>query len=70
MVSKELLEKFKKLYLDKYNIILNDEEATKMATDLVNLMEILLKPLPKSVIGESTKEKRRQDETISTFTSE
>jgi hypothetical protein len=44
MISKEILKKFKNLYFKKYKVKLTDEETTKMATDLVNLMRILLKP--------------------------
>jgi len=44
MVSKEILEKFKNLYFEKFNIKLSDEETTKMANDLVSLMEVLVKP--------------------------
>ncbi len=47
MVSKEMLEKFKALYLKKYNVALTNEAATKMANDLLNLMKILVKPDPK-----------------------
>jgi hypothetical protein len=47
MVSKEQLDKFKSLYQRKYNTSLTDEEATKMTTDLLNLMRVLIKPLPK-----------------------
>lgn len=43
-MEKELREKFKKLYRDKFNIDLTDEEATEMSADLINLMSILLKP--------------------------
>ena len=46
MISTELLDKFKKLYEEKYNIILNEEEALKMATDFLNLMKILMRPDP------------------------
>ncbi len=59
MISKELLGKFKKLYQDQFNITLSDEEATEAAMDLVNLMKILLKPLPKS----NTTEERTVNET-------
>ncbi len=45
MISKEHLDKFKSLYLRKYNTSLTDEEVTKMATDLLNLVKILIKPL-------------------------
>jgi hypothetical protein len=69
MVSKELLEKFKKLYQEKYNVTLNDEEATQMATDLVNLMQILLKPLPPQVTDKSKQIERRENETFSTYSS-
>ena len=41
MISKELLDKFKKLYLQQFEITLSDEDATKMTTDLVNLIKIL-----------------------------
>lgn len=61
MISNEILEKFKNLYLKKYNVSLTNEEATRMATDLVNLVRILLKP---DNTIDDTKE-RRQDETIS-----
>lgn len=44
MIKPELLDKFKKLYKDKYNIILSDEEATDLATRLINLMKILIAP--------------------------
>lgn len=49
MISKELLEKFKKLYLEKYGIKLTDEQATKDATDFLNLMRILVKPDPNEI---------------------
>ena len=39
-----MLDKFKALYLKKYNVTLTNEEATEMANGLVNLMEILVKP--------------------------
>jgi len=44
MISKEHLEKFKRLYKDKYNITLTDEETTELATHFLNLMEILIRP--------------------------
>lgn len=67
MVSKESLEKFKMLYQAKYNISLTDEEATQMATDLVNLMQVLLKPDPTE--SELQKAERRQDENFPQQTS-
>ncbi|MDD2224756.1 MAG: hypothetical protein PHP97_01160 [Candidatus Shapirobacteria bacterium] len=48
MISKEYLDKFKKLYKDKYNITLSDEETTELATHFINLMEILIKPKSKT----------------------
>lgn len=47
MATKEFLEKFKRLHEEKYNVILNDEEATELATHFINLMKILIKPKPK-----------------------
>ena len=46
MINEEMLGKFKKLHFENYGIKLSDEEATKMATDFLNLMKILVKPLP------------------------
>ena len=66
MVSAEMLEKFKKLYLEKYNISLTNEEATQMANDLVNLMSLLLKPPRKKTVLEQNSNERRQDETLTT----
>ncbi len=53
MVSKEQLDKFKSLYQRKYKTSLTDEEATKMTTDLLNLMRVLIKPLPKQSSNET-----------------
>lgn len=65
MISKEYLDKFKKLYKDKYEITLSDEEATELATHFLNLMEILIRPKPKTNTVEpkvirSSESKRRQ----------
>ncbi len=51
MISKELLAKFKKLYKDKYDIVLSDEETTELATHFLNLMEVLIKPKMKRAIS-------------------
>lgn len=58
-----MLDKFKLLYLKKYNIRLNNEEATEMANGLFNLMEILLKPSPKKENCETVNE-RDEDEAL------
>jgi len=47
MISKEYLDKFKKLYKDKYNINLTDEETTDLAIHFLNLMEVLIHPKAK-----------------------
>lgn len=47
MISKEYLDKFKKLYKDKYHITLTDEEATELANHFLNMMEVLIKPKQK-----------------------
>jgi len=48
MVNQVLLEKFKKLYQEKYSIVLTDEEATELATQFLNLMKILIIPEQKT----------------------
>ena len=47
----------------KYNVNLNNEEASEMANGLVNLVEILLKPSPKKENSNPAKE-RSEDETL------
>ena len=42
MISKNLLDKFKTLYQEEFEITLTDEEATKMSSDLVNLVKVLV----------------------------
>lgn len=42
MVNKELLDKFKRLYQEEFEITLTDEEATKMSADLINLVRVLV----------------------------
>jgi hypothetical protein len=64
MIDNELREKFKKLYFEKFNIALSDEEATLMATDLINLVKVLLKPVPKTNQVTIPEEERRYHETI------
>ncbi len=64
MINNEIREKFKKLYYEKFNVTLSDEEATAMATDLVNLVKVLLKPQLKSSPVIISQEERRHHETI------
>ncbi len=68
MVSKELLDKFKELYKEKFDTSLSDEEATQMSTDLINLMKVLIEPDPQEYHDNSTEKERRQNETITTPT--
>lgn len=51
MIRKEYLDKFKKLYKDRYDIVLSDEETTELATHFLNLMEVLIKPKTKRAIS-------------------
>ena len=64
MINTEIRDKFKKLYYEKFNIELSDEEATAMATDLVNLVKVLIKSKPKSSTVNNSQTGGRQYETI------
>ncbi len=44
MIDKVYLEKFKRLYKEKYHISLSDEETLELATHFLQLMEVLIKP--------------------------
>lgn len=67
MLSKEILDKFNKLYKDKYDIDLTNEQTVKLANDLVNLMRILMKPEVKKEEQKDVIGKERINETISIF---
>jgi hypothetical protein len=62
MIKKEYLDKFKKLYKDKYDITLSDEETTELATHFLNLMEILIRPKAKQkTINQMESQSRKQE---------
>jgi hypothetical protein len=62
MIRKEYLDKFKKLYLDKYNITLSDEESTELATHFLNLMEILIRPkIKQTTVNIATKQESKEE---------
>lgn len=65
MISKELRDKFKALYKQKYDVDLTDEETTAMTNDLVNLMKLLLRSKSKKGVtsSERTISESEQDET-------
>lgn len=48
MIARRLLDEFKIIYKEEFGAELSDEEATKMATDLLNVMRILTRPIPKT----------------------
>jgi hypothetical protein len=54
MIRKEFLDKFKKLYKEKYSIELTDEETTELAQHFLNLMDILIHPKHKPSIQTDT----------------
>ena len=58
MVNSEYLAKFKKLYKDKYNIDLTDEETTELGTHFLNLMKILIKPNTTEPVPEDNQDKQ------------
>lgn len=47
MISKEALEKFKKIYKEKFGKNLADQDALEQATKLLNLMKTIYKPMTK-----------------------
>ncbi len=58
MLKKEAIDEFKQIYFEESGIKLSEEEATRRATELINLFEVLFKRtgnhlIPKIVIKES-----------------
>jgi hypothetical protein len=47
MINKNILEKLKMLYSEKYGIKLSNQDAIKVSTKLIKLMRFLLKPAKK-----------------------
>ncbi len=64
MVTKEIHEKFKRLYREKYDIVLTDEEVTEKLTSFLNVMKVLIYPEPKVKESQEASEKEVQNETI------
>ena len=60
MLTRESLEKFKRIYQEQFNTILTDEEATLMATDFLNMMKILVSPDPQEEINTQNKEEKQK----------
>lgn len=67
MNNKELLERFKALCQQKFNDSLSHEEATEMFTNLVNLVEVLVKPNPKKTSPNVNFKEKHEYETIRTY---
>ena len=65
MVRAEIRDQFKKLYEEKFHIAITDEEATKMATDLINLVQVLVKPDSLPELTSSEEPERRNNALIS-----
>jgi len=65
MVRAEIREQFKKLYEEKFHIAITDEEATQMATDLINLVQVLVKPDVLPELTTSKEPERRNNALIS-----
>lgn len=49
MLPKKAIEEFKNIYLKEAGVLLSQEEATKKATEMLNLFKILSKPLKRKV---------------------
>lgn len=65
MVSIEIRDKFKQLYKEKFDVTLTDEESVRMATDLVNLVSVLVKPEPKLPLETKAVIEKRDHDVIS-----
>ncbi|CAN5171825.1 hypothetical protein BH09PAT1_BH09PAT1_1660 [soil metagenome] len=66
MNNHELLERFKVLYLKKFNKSLSKEQATEMFTDLINLVGVLVKPDQKQNSNIVDLKEKHEHETIRT----
>jgi hypothetical protein len=60
MISKEALEKFKRIYKKKLGKDLSDQDALEKATKLLRLVEIIYKPMTQE---DYDKLQKRREET-------
>jgi len=60
MISEKALKEFKKIYKKKFDIDLSDQDALDSATKLLNLVEIVYKPMTKE---EYERIQKRREET-------
>ena len=51
MISKTSLEKFKTIYKEEFGEELSDQEAMEKATKFLNLMKVIMKPIPKDTVN-------------------
>ncbi len=47
MITKEALEEFKQIYKNQTSETLSDQEALESATKLLNIIQLVYKPIPK-----------------------
>ncbi len=50
MISKTVLEKFRQIYKTEFGEELADQEAMEKATKFLNLMKVIMRPIPKEII--------------------
>jgi len=50
MLPEQAIKEFKEIYLKEEGIALSDEEATKKATNMLNLFKALLKPTGSNIV--------------------
>ncbi len=47
-LSKKAIEEFKAIYLEKYGVQLNDEQANELGVELLEFFKLIYKPFPKN----------------------
>lgn len=52
MISEEALEEFKAIYKKEYNKDISDEKALDLAINLLNIMNVVYRPIKKEWIKE------------------
>jgi hypothetical protein len=52
-LTADQLNKFKELYKSYFDIELSEKEATEQATNLLNMMKTVYKPITKDAISDS-----------------
>lgn len=58
MLSEQTIKEFKELYLKRYGVVLNNNEASEKALRYLRLFKLVYKPIPRGLINKVQERKK------------